>query len=83
MSRLDSRKSRLTVEFSETIREHGRHREVTMELSPYGVTVRLKGLRTRFVISPAAIYNRAVLLEVERRRAEKKASNPSTRRRSR
>lgn len=73
MSRLDQRKSRLVVEFSDCVRERGRLREVTMELSPYGLKVRLKGMRSTYNISPAAIYNRAVLLEVERKRAEKKA----------
>lgn len=74
MTRMSERKSRLLVEFSDSVREHGKNREVTMEFSPYLVTVRLKGLRTRYQISPAAIYNRAVMIEVDRRRAERKAA---------
>ena len=74
MTALSERKSRLRVEFSDAVRERGKLREVTMEFTPYAVTVRLKGLRQSFTISPAAIYNRAVLLEVSRRQAEKKAA---------
>jgi hypothetical protein len=73
MTRLATRKTRLSVEFSDCIRERGKLREVTMEFTPYAVSVRLKGLRSSYAISPAAIYNRAVLMEVERKRAEKKA----------
>lgn len=72
MTSLAKRKTRLSVEFSDCIRERGKLREVTMDFTPYGIKVRLKGLRSVYEISPAAIYNRAVLLEVERRRAEKK-----------
>jgi hypothetical protein len=77
LTRLDQRKSRLIVEFSDCVRERGKLREVTMQFSPYGVTVRLKGLRSSYSISPAAIYNRAVLLEVEKKRQEKKAKAQS------
>jgi hypothetical protein len=80
MTQLSKRKSRLRVEFSDAVRDRGRLREVTMELTPYGVTVRLKGMRTAYEISPAAIYNRAVLLAVEKRRAEKKAAKKAVRR---
>ena len=75
MSILAKRKTRLSVEFSDCVRERGKLREITMDFTPYGVKVRLKGLRSSFDISPAAIYNRAVMLEVERLRAEKKAKN--------
>lgn len=78
MSQLAKRKTRLVVEFAETVRECGKYREVLMELTPFGVKVRLKGLRASFEISPAAIYNRAALLEAERVRAEKR--NGRTRR---
>lgn len=73
MTSLATRKSRLRVEFSDAVRERGKLREVCFELTPYGVTVRLKGMRSSYEISPAAIYNRAVLLSVEKARAEKKA----------
>ena len=79
MGQLTKRKSRLVVEFSDAVRERGKLREITMELQPYAVLVRLKGLRASYAISPAAIFNRAVLLDVERRRAEKAAKKGKVR----
>lgn len=73
MTSLATRKSRLRVEFSDAVRERGRLREVTMEFSPYGIKVRLKGMRQGFDISPASVYNQAVLKFVAAQRAEKKA----------
>lgn len=73
MSKLCERKSRLVAEFSETIRERGRSREIVVQLSPYNIKVKLKGTRTWFDLSPASCYNLAVAKEVARQRAEKKA----------
>lgn len=73
MTSLAKRKTRLSVEFSDTIRERGKLREVTMQFTPYGITVRLKGLRSNFEVSPASIYNLAVAKHVQRVREEKKA----------
>ena len=73
MTPLDKRKTRLSVEFSDSVRERGRIRPVTMEFTPYGVKVRLKGMRVAFDISPASIYNQAVLRAVAAKRAERKA----------
>jgi hypothetical protein len=72
MTSLAKRKTRLSVEFSDCVRERGKLREVTMDFTPYGIKVRLKGLRSSFELSPASIYNLAVQKEVERRRLEKK-----------
>ena len=72
MSTLAKRKTRLIVEFSDAVREQGRLREVTMEFTPYSISVRLKGLRQRFEISPAGVYNQAVRIAVEKRRADKR-----------
>lgn len=74
MNVLSQRKTRLIVEFSDTVRERGKVRPVTMEFTPYGISVRLKGMRQRYEISPARVYNQAAILEVERRRAERKAA---------
>ncbi len=71
MSKLSERKTRLVAEFSETIRERGRSREVVMRLSEYSIAVKLKGTRTWFEISPASVYNLAVSKEVARQKAEK------------
>lgn len=72
MTRMSDRKRRLCVEFSETVRERGKYREVIMEFSPWGVEVRLKGLRSSYPISAAGIFNHAVRLAVEKKRQEKK-----------
>jgi hypothetical protein len=77
MSKLCERKSRLVAEFSETIRERGRSREIIVQLSPYNIKVKLKGTRTWYDLSPASCYNLAVMKEVARIRAEKKAKKPS------
>lgn len=73
MTALDKRKTRLSVEFSDAVRERGRLRPVTMDLTPYGVRVRLKGMRCSFDVSPASVYNLAVLKFVAAKKAEKKA----------
>ena len=72
MSKLCERKSRLVAEFSETIRERGRSREIVVQLSPYNIKVKLKGTRHWYDLSPASCYNLAVAKEVARQRAEKK-----------
>jgi hypothetical protein len=77
MSILAKRKTRCILEFSDCIRERGKLRPVLFELTPYGVKVRLKGLRGSFDISPCSVYNLAVMKEVSRIRAEKKAKKPS------
>ena len=73
MTSLSERKSRLVVEFSDAVRERGRLRPVVAELRPWGMTIRLKGMRASFEISAAAIYDLAVKQYVSQQRAEKKA----------
>lgn len=77
MAALSTRKSRLRVEFSETYRERGRQREVIMELTPWSLRVRLKGMRQTFDISPVAVYQTAARIEAERIRAEKRKARQS------
>jgi hypothetical protein len=43
-----------------------------MEFNPYCITVRLKGMRQRYEISPAGVYNIAVRMAVEKARVERK-----------
>jgi len=74
---LAKRKSKLSVEFSDCVRERGKLREIVMDFSPYGVKVRLKGMRSAFEVSPASIYNLAVLKFVTAQKAEKKARKSS------
>lgn len=73
MSNLAERKTRLSVEFSDSIWEQGKDRNVTMILSPYILRVRLKGKRTSYEISPARVFKMAALLEAEKRRQARKA----------
>lgn len=73
MTSLAKRKTRLLVEFSDSVRERGKLREVVMEFTPYEIRVRLKGLRSTYSVSPAGIYNLAVRAAVEKARAERKA----------
>lgn len=77
MTSLAKRKSKLSVEFSDCVRERGKLREIVMDFSPYGVKVRLKGMRSAFEVSPASIYNLAVLKFVTAQKAEKKARKSS------
>jgi hypothetical protein len=74
MTNLRSRKTRCIVMFDETIRERGKSREIVMELNPYTVRVRLKGLRGSYEIPAASIYNAAVARFVAQKRAEKLAA---------
>ena len=74
VSILAKRKTRAIVEFSDTIRERGKLRPIVMELSPYGMKVRLKGLRSSYEITPASVYTAAVLKFVNQKRAEKLAA---------
>jgi hypothetical protein len=73
MTKMAERKTRLSVEFSDCVRDRGKLREVTMVFTPYEISVRLKGMRQSYSVTPAAIYNAAVMREVERLRAERKA----------
>jgi hypothetical protein len=73
MTDLSRRKSKCIVQFSDAVRERGKLREVVMELTPYGMRVWLKGMRVAFDVSPASVYNLAVMKAVAAQRAEKKA----------
>lgn len=74
MTALRERRTKLTFETSDIIRERGKLREVVIEAQPLCALVRLKGTRKAFPISYAAIYHAAARIEAERVRAEKKAA---------
>ena len=74
MSVLANRKTRCVLEFSDCVRERGKLRPIVFELSPYGIRIRLKGLRGSYEITPASVYTSAVLREVARVKAEKAAA---------
>lgn len=73
MTKINERKTRLVIETSDTVREHGRYREVIVEAHPLHATVRLKGMRTAYTIDWASVWSMAVKAEAERVRREKKA----------
>lgn len=79
MSKLSARKTRCVLEFSDTVRERGKLREIVFELNPYGIKVRLKGLRGSYEITPASVYNSAVARFVAQKRAEKLAAKKAKR----
>ena len=72
MTTLSERKSRLVVEFSDAVRERGRLRPVVAELRPWGMTIRLKGMRQSYEVSAAAVFSLAVKQFMAQQRAEKK-----------
>lgn len=75
MTRIDQRKSKLIFETSDCVRERGKLREVIIEAeSGWILNIRLKGLRSKYSISPAGIYNLAVKAAVEKARANRKAA---------
>jgi hypothetical protein len=74
MTSLSKRKTRLLIQTEETVREAGRYREVVLEAHPYHASVRLKGLKTSFEVSWAAVYQLAVKIQVENERRAKKAA---------
>jgi len=79
MSVLAKRKTRCVLEFSDTVRERGKLREIIFDLSPYGIRVRLKGLRGSYEITPASVYNSAVARAVARAVAQKRAEKLAAR----
>jgi len=46
MTDLATRKTRCIVKFSDCVRERGKLREIVFQLTPYGINVRLAGMRT-------------------------------------
>ena len=72
MTDLSTRKTKCVVQFSDCVRERGRLREVIFQLTPYGISVRLKGMKSAFDVSPASVYNLAVQKAVAKARDEKK-----------
>jgi hypothetical protein len=73
MTSLGKRKTRLIFTTCDTVRERGKLREVVIEAQTHYAVVRLAGMRKRFPISYATIYQTAAKIAAERLRAEKKA----------
>lgn len=74
MGKLIDRKSKLSFETSDEIRERGKYRALIVGAHPTHVELRLKGMRQGISISWSGVYNLAMQREVLRRKAEKKAA---------
>lgn len=64
MSKLENRKTKLTFETADEMRERGRYRQVIVEAKPSHAVLRLKGTRKTVMITWAGIYSYACKLEV-------------------
>jgi len=63
----------VTRETQATIRDRGRVRSLVVTLEPAGISLRGKGCRTSYLLPYQSAWLRAVTLEVDRERAERKA----------
>lgn len=67
-------------ETSETVREAGKYRAVVVTLTPHGLYLKAKGLHGQGYLLPLGhAYQYAMRLEVDRRKAEKKAAKKKAR----
>jgi hypothetical protein len=71
MTALEQRKTRLTFETADGIRETGRYRAVVVEAEPESAIFRLKGTRHRIRVSWAGLYQFAARCEADRIRRDK------------
>jgi len=76
-----ARKTRLTFETADTIRERGKLREVVVEAHPGYAVIRLKNTRKRFELSWGGMYQIAAKLEADNVRREKAAAKKAKGRR--
>jgi hypothetical protein len=74
MRSLSQRKTRLTFQTSDVIREKGKLRAVIVEAHPGYCSVRLAGLRSSFSISYGGIYQFAAKCAASELLAAKKAA---------
>jgi hypothetical protein len=80
LTSLDKRKTRLTFQTCDVVRERGRLREVVIHAETHYALVRLAGTRTAYPISYAAIFHAAARIKAEKERAEKTAKKKEERR---
>ena len=72
MSKLETRKTKLTFETASTFRDGRKPRRIVVEAEPTFAFVRLAGTRTRYAIEWDAIMSAAIKLAVAAQRREKK-----------
>jgi hypothetical protein len=80
MTALRERKTRLTFETADELRERGDYRAVVVEAEPTHAVLRLKGLRNRVSISWGAVYQFAMKLRADQLRREKQEARKTKRR---
>ncbi len=71
MTALDQRKTRLTFQTADELRESGKSRAVVIEAEPEYAVFRLKGTRHRISISWVGLYQFAAKCEADRARRDK------------
>lgn len=72
---LSKRKSKLQFETSANVR----NRNIMVEVSPFGMRLRLKGTRTTYEVSWEGALWQGIKNEADRQRQEKKAKSPKRR----
>lgn len=78
--RLEQRKTKLSFQTGDVVRERGKLRQVVIEAHPLYAEVRLSGLRSKYLIPWSAIHGAAVKMYVEAARREKAAAKKQARR---
>jgi len=81
--KLTERKTRLTFETADEVRDRGKHRQVIIEAQPTHAVLRLKGTRQKMLVSWAGIYNFACIAQAAKLAAEKRAMKKEKRLRRR
>jgi len=71
MTALDQRKTRLTFQTADELRETGKTRAVIIEAEPAFAVFRLKGTRHRISVSWVGLYQFAAKCEADRARRDK------------
>lgn len=81
MTKLATRKTRLSFETEATVRYRGQDRPVLVECDSTGhhAGLRLKGTRVRYEVSWRGVYDFAAKVKAERDRAERKAKKKARR----
>jgi hypothetical protein len=82
MSKLETRKSKLTFETASTVWQRGRRRPVVIQAEPDYARVRLKGTRSFIDVSWEGIYAFAAKVQADRNKRERLAAKPSKKVRS-
>lgn len=72
MMSISERKTKLKFQTASAVWERGENRPVVIEAHAAFCLVRLKGMRKSYIITYAQVFNKAVKMEVEAERREKR-----------